>query len=382
MTKKDYYQILEVDKNASADEIKKAYRKKAMKYHPDKNPGNKEAEKKFKEAAEAYEILKDSEKRKLYDSHGHAAFQQGGGFERGSGQGFGGFSDFSDIFSHFSDIFGGDDESSGRYKKKSMSSRGSDLRYNLEISLKEAHEGKQETIKFESLIKCDSCSGIGSADNSHPSTCKTCNGVGKVRMQQGFFIVEKTCHNCGGSGQIITNPCNKCSGSGKIKKNRNLIVKIPAGVDDGSRIRIAGEGEAGTRGGQAGDLYVFITIKQDNFFQRKDADLYCEATVKMTTASIGGTIEVPSIDGTKVIVKIPPGTQNDTVFRLKSKGITILNSGGRRGDIYVKIKVEIPVNLGKEERDLLERLDNIIGDQEKHNPNSQGFFKKVANFFK
>lgn len=375
MSKRDYYEILGVGKKASSDEIKKAYRKLAMQYHPDRNPGNKEAEGKFKEATEAYEILKDDQKRAAYDSYGHQAFGQGG---HGGGQGFEGF-DFNDIFSNFSDIFG--DFGGGRQKqKRSAAQRGSDVRYNLEISLSEAFKGVTEKISFTIPQVCDVCHGSGGANNEKATDCPTCHGSGKIRAQQGFFIVERTCTTCHGSGSVIKNPCKKCSGQGRVNKEKTLSVKIPAGVEEGNRIRLAGEGEAGSRGGQSGDLYVYISIRRHEFFTRKGDDIHFEMPLKFTTAALGGSIEIPTIDGTKASLKIPEGAQSGDVFRLKSKGMSVINSGGRRGDMYVKINIETPVKLSAKERELLTQLDKLMVEKEK-NPKSESFFKKMSGFF-
>lgn len=376
MSKRDYYEILGITKSASGDEIKKSYRKLAMKYHPDRNPGNKEAEDKFKEATEAYEVLKDEQKRSAYDNYGHQAFGQQGGFGN-QGGGFEGF-DFNDIFSNFSDIFG--DFGGSRNSKRSSSQRGSDVRYNLEISLEEAFRGISEKIKFTIPSSCDSCHGSGSEDNSKPTQCNTCKGSGKVRVQQGFFIVERTCTTCSGTGQIIKNPCKKCNGSGRVNREKNLSVKIPAGIEDGNRIRLAGEGEAGIRGGTSGDLYVYISIRKNEFFTRKSDDIYFDIPLKFTTAALGGNIEIPTIDGNKANLKIPEGCQNGDVLRLKSKGMSIINSGGRRGDMYVKVNIETPVKLSVREKELLQELDSLMKDKNT-NPKSEGFFKKVSQFF-
>jgi molecular chaperone DnaJ len=381
MSKRDYYEVLGVSKGASADEIKKSYRKLAMQYHPDRNPGNKEAETKFKEATEAYEVLKDDQKRAGYDRFGHQDPNQGFGGGRGqSGGGFDGF-DFNDIFSNFGDIFG-DGSGRGRSQKKSSAQRGSDVRYNLEISLEEAFKGCAEEIKFTIPSKCDSCNGSGSSDNSRPTTCSTCKGAGAIRVQQGFFIVEKTCHTCGGAGEMVKNPCKKCSGQGRANKERKLSAKIPAGVEEGNRIRFSGEGEAGLRGGLAGDLFVYVSIRKHQFFTRKDSDIYFEMPLRVTTASLGGSVEIPTIDGTKVSLQIPEGSQSGDTLRLKSKGMSVINSGGRRGDMYVKINIEVPVKLSAEEKDLLQKLDKIMQNKVPSNPKSESFFKKVGDFFK
>ncbi len=374
MSKRDYYEILGVTKNASADEIKKSYRKLAMQYHPDRNPGNKEAESKFKEATEAYEVLKDEQKRSAYDQFGHQAFGQGGGHGGGQSHGFEGF-DFNDIFSNFSDIFG--DGGSRQSKKRSASQRGSDIRYNLEISLEEAFRGVTEKISFTIPTTCEACHGKGGEKSD---TCGTCHGAGKIRAQQGFFIVERTCTTCGGTGQIIKNPCKICRGEGRVNKDRTLSVKIPAGVEEGNRIRLAGEGEAGSRGGPAGDLYVYISIRKHQFFTRKGDDIHFEVPLKFTTAALGGAIEIPTIDGTKAKLQITEGAQNGDSFRLKSKGMSVINSGGRRGDMYVKINIETPVKLSSEERELLTKLD-VLMKNKASNPKSDNFFKKVGDFF-
>jgi molecular chaperone DnaJ len=376
MSKRDYYEILGISKGSSSEEIKKAYRKLAMQYHPDRNPGNKEAEAKFKEATEAYEVLKDEDKRSAYDRYGHQA--QGHG-QSSQGQGFDGF-DFNDIFGNFTDIFG---EMGGKRqsKKKSASEQGSDIRYNLEISLEEAFKGTTEKISFNIACACESCNSTGSSDGSKTQDCQTCHGSGRIRAQQGFFIVERTCTVCNGSGQVIKNPCKKCNGQGRVNKERSLSVKIPAGVEEGNKIRLSGEGEAGVRGGQAGDLYVYISIRKHEFFTRKNEDIYFEIPLRFTTAALGGAIEIPTIDGSKAKLQIPAGAQNHDQFRLKSKGMSILNSGGRRGDMYVKINIETPVKLSSDERELLEKLDRLLQDKT-NNPKSESFFKKMGEFFK
>ncbi len=375
MSKRDYYEVLGLSKGASADEIKKSYRKLAMQFHPDRNPGNKEAELKFKEATEAYEVLKDDEKRAGYDRFGHQAAQ--GGFGGGSDGGFDGF-DFNDIFSNFGDIFGNGNQRQG--KKRSSSQRGSDIRYNLEISLEEAFGGTNQQISFSIPSTCSSCNGSGSADNSSPVNCSTCGGAGKVRAQQGFFIVEQTCHTCQGGGQIIKNPCKTCRGQGRSNKSKTLSVKIPAGVDDGSRIRLSGEGEAGVRGGAAGDLYVYISIRTHQFFVRKDADINFEMPLRFTTAALGGSVEIPTIDGTKTKLQIPEGTQNGDRLRLKGKGMSVINSGGRRGDMYVRINIETPIKLSSDERELLQKLDSAM-EHKSSSPKSESFFKKISEMF-
>lgn len=376
MSKRDYYEVLGVAKSASGDEIKKSYRKLAMKYHPDRNQGDKEAEGKFKEATEAYEVLKDEQKRAAYDNYGHEGMQ--GGFGGGGQGGFDGF-DFGDIFGNFSDIFG--DFGRGGGRKQSAAQRGSDVRYNVEVSLKEAFEGTTREVSFKIATICDACDGSGAEGDEKPVTCPNCQGTGKVRAQQGFFIVERTCGNCGGTGQVIKNKCKKCHGEGRIEKSKKLSIKIPAGVDEGSRIRLAGEGEAGQRGGGAGDLYVFVSVKRHDIFVREGNDIMAEVPLKFTTAALGGTIEVPIIDGSKASLKIPEGTQSGQSFRLKSKGMAILNGGGRRGDMFVKVTIETPVKLSGEEKELLQKLDKLMKGR-KNNPKSEGFFKKAADFFK
>jgi molecular chaperone DnaJ len=381
MSKKDYYQVLGVAKNASADEIKKSYRKLAMQFHPDRNPGNKEAEAKFKEATEAYEVLKDEQKKAAYDQFGHQAFEQGGnGRSGGHGGGSEGF-DFNDIFSNFSDIFGDFGGGGSRQtKKRSSAVRGSDIRYNLEISLEEAFRGVAEKISFSIPSTCQSCNGAGSQSGEKPAECGTCKGKGKIRAQQGFFIVERTCTTCGGVGEIIKNPCKTCGGEGRVNKDKTLSVKIPAGVEEGNRIRLTGEGEAGSRGGPAGDLYVYISIRKHQFFTRKDENIHVEIPLKFTTAALGGSIEIPTIDGSKAKLQIPEGSQNHDKFRLKSKGMSVMNSGGRRGDMYVKINIETPVKLSSEERELLTKLDKLMTNKES-NPKSESFFKKMGDLF-
>ncbi len=376
MSKRDYYEILGVGKKASDDEIKKAYRKLAMQHHPDRNPGNPEAEKKFKEATEAYEVLKDAQKRAGYDTYGHEAGQGGfGGGRGGQGQGndFSGF-DFNDIFSNFSDIFG-EMGGSRQGKKKSSAIRGSDVRYNIEITLSEAFSGVTKNISFSIPSQCGTCNGLGSENGDKPSDCNTCQGSGKVRMQQGFFIVERTCGTCNGSGQIIKNPCKTCRGEGRVNKEKKLAVKIPAGVDDGNKIRLSGEGEAGSRGGPAGDLYVFVSIKKHGFFNRDGDDIYCEIPIKFTTAALGGSLEVPIIDDSKAKLQIPEGTQTGQQFRLKGKGMTVLSSGGRRGDMFIKVFIAVPKKLSAEEKSLLVKLDDLVGDKA-DDSKADNFFKK------
>jgi len=366
MADKDFYEILGVQKNASDDEIKKSYRKLAMKYHPDRNKDDKESERKFKEVSAAYEILKDSEKRSAYDQYGHDAFRQGGG-----GQGFGDFGGgFSDIFEEF---FGG---GFGGQSRQRGPQRGNDLRYNMSVSLQEAYSGKKSQIRIPSYEGCDLCSATGSADKSGPSTCSTCGGQGKVRSTQGFFSIERPCPTCGGEGSSIKNPCLKCSGTGQVKKQKTISVTIPAGVDTGTRIRISGEGEPGQRGAGNGDLYIFVEVQKDKLFEREEENIFCQIPISITTAILGGDVEVPTIEGKKARLNIPPGTQSETQFRLKGKGMSILRQT-RRGDMYVEANVEIPVNLNSKQKAILQEFEKEGGTSKKHSPKSQSFFSKL-----
>ena len=368
MADKDFYEILGVQKNASDDEIKKAYRKKAMKHHPDRNKDDKKAERKFKEAAAAYEVLKDSEKRSAYDQYGHDAFRQGG---MGGGQGFGDFGGgFSDIFEEF---FGG---GFGGQSRQRGPQRGNDLRYNMSISLQEAYTGKKSQIRIPSYEGCDLCSATGSADKTGPSTCSTCGGQGKVRSTQGFFSIERPCPTCGGEGSSIKNPCLKCSGTGQVKKQKTISVTIPAGVDTGTRIRISGEGEPGQRGAGNGDLYIFVEVQKDKLFEREEENIFCQIPISITTAILGGDVEVPTIEGKKARLNIPSGTQSETQFRLKGKGMSILRQT-RRGDMYVEANVEIPVNLNSKQKAILQEFEKEGGTSKKHSPKSQSFFSKL-----
>ena len=368
MADKDFYEILGVQRNASDDEIKKAYRKKAMKHHPDRNKDDKKAERKFKEAAAAYEVLKDSEKRSAYDQYGHDAFRQGG---MGGGQGFGDFGGgFSDIFEEF---FGG---GFGGQSRQRGPQRGNDLRYNMSISLQEAYSGKKSQIRIPSYESCDLCAGTGSADKTGPSTCSTCGGQGKVRSTQGFFSIERPCPTCGGEGSSIKNPCLKCSGTGQVKKQKTISVTIPAGVDTGTRIRISGEGEPGQRGAGNGDLYIFVEVQKDKLFEREEENIFCQIPISITTAILGGDVEVPTIEGKKARLNIPSGTQSETQFRLKGKGMSILRQT-RRGDMYVEANVEIPVNLNSKQKAILQEFEKEGGTSKKHSPKSQSFFSKL-----
>ncbi|MGV6801063.1 MAG: molecular chaperone DnaJ [bacterium] len=371
----DYYETLGVARDADAKTIKVAFRKLAMKYHPDQNQGDVEAEKKFKEIGEAYEVLCDDQKRAAYDQYGHAAFQNGGrgpgGF--GGGQGFssGAFSDiFDDIFG---DFMGG-----GRGGQRRNPGRGADLKHEITITLSEAYLGKKATLNVPSSEACEKCEGSGANPGSSPSACTTCNGVGRVRAQQGFFTVERTCPACNGQGRVITDPCSDCGGQGRVRKNRTLQVDIPAGVEDGTRIRLSGEGEAGVRGGPFGDLYLFISVAEHELFERDGPNLYCAATVPMTTAALGGDIEVPTIDGGRVKLKIPPGAQTGKRFRLRSKGMSQLQRKDF-GDLYVELQVETPVDLTPRQKELLQEFCAEGGDE--RCPESKGFFDKAKKFW-
>lgn len=380
MSERDYYTILGVSKNATPDEIKKAYRKLAVKYHPDKNPGNKEAEESFKEAAHAYETLKDPDKKAAYDRYGHSASTGaggGGGFNNSGGFDFsGGFSNFSDIFE---EMFGGGGSSHGhRGSRKPYQQPGSDIRYNLELSLEEAFKGITKNLKFTTFVKCEHCHGTGSEGTSKPSPCPTCNGRGSMRYQQGFMTIERTCTTCNGAGSIMSDPCKKCAGSGRLKGEKNLDVNIPSGVDSESRIRISGEGEAGFKGGETGDLYIFITVKNHKIFRRVDSDLYITAPINILTATLGGSLEVPSIDGVMQSIKIPHGTQTGHQFRIRSKGMSMVRSKNR-GDLIVEVVVETPVSLSKKQKELLEEFNNDK-DSKTNNPKSFDFIKKIKEF--
>lgn len=374
---RDFYETLGVSKSAGDDELKKAYRKLAMQYHPDRNPGDDEAEQKFKEVSLAYEVLKDKQKRAAYDQYGHEAFQQGMSGGGGPGGGFHfdfGGGNFSDIFE---DLFG---EFTGqRRQRRQSNTRGADLRYNLSINLEQAFKGDPVTINIPASVECEKCDGSGSADGTKPEECPTCQGMGKVRMQQGFFTIERGCNTCGGTGSVIKDPCGNCSGSGRVQKEKKLSVNIPAGVADGTRIRLSGEGEAGLRGGEPGDLYIFVSILPHKIFAREGNDIHCKVPIKMTTAALGGSIEVPTLSGSRAKLTIPAGSQTGHQFRLKGKGMPVMNSGGRTGDMYIHAHVEVPVSLSKKQKDLLREFDEA--STKKSSPETEGFFQKVKDLF-
>lgn len=376
MAKRDYYEVLGASKGASAEDLKKAYRQKAKDYHPDRNADDPSAESKFKEVNEAYEVLKDADKKAAYDRYGHAAFEGGMGGSRGGQPGAGDFgSAFSDVFEDlFGDFMGGRGGGGGA---RSRAQRGSDLRYNLRVALEEAHKGVQKTINVPSSSACDVCRGSGAEGGAEPTTCPTCSGMGKVRAQQGFFTVERTCPTCSGMGQIIKNPCRACGGQGRVEKERALSVNIPAGVETGTRIRLAGEGEAGLRGGPSGDLYIFIEVKEHALFQRDGINLFCRVPVSMTTAAIGGEVEVPTIDGGRSRVKVPQGAQSGKQMRLRAKGMPALRGGGV-GDMMIELAVETPVNLTGRQKELLHEFEKL---SEENNPEGQSFFSKVKGFW-
>ena len=371
MAKQDFYETLGVSKSASSDELKRAYRKLAMQYHPDRNSGDKGSEQKFKDINEAYDILKDDQKRAAYDRFGHAAFEQGGGPGAGGfGFGAGGFADI------FEEMFG---EVMGGRRGQGGPSRGNDLRYNLEVSLEEAFRGKQTTIRVPTLVACDQCKGSGAEAGSKPITCPRCHDRGKLRMQQGFFTLEQTCAGCQGAGRVIDNPCKACGGQGRTRREKTLSVNIPAGVEDGIRMRLAGEGEVGVRGAAAGDLFVFISVTPHRIFQRDGGHIHCRVPLPMTTAALGGTIEVPTVDGGRTRVTVPAGTQSGHQFRLRSKGMTVLRSAAR-GDMFIEAVVETPVNLSKRQQELLREFEKE-GENRRTHPESEGFFARVKEFF-
>ncbi len=370
MARIDYYELLGVARDVDAAELKRAFRKKAMQYHPDRNPGDAEAEAKFKELNEAYEVLKDPDKRAAYDRYGHAAFDGPGGGAGGFGAGQGHGFDFSDIFEDIFGDFMGGQRGGGR--------RGGDLRYNLEITLEDAYFGKDVEITVPSMAPCDECGGEGTAPGTSPSTCTTCHGRGKIRAQQGFFTIERSCPVCNGAGMVIEDPCKKCQGRGQVHREKKLSVKIPAGIEDGTRIRLAGEGEPGMHGAPAGDLYIFISVAPHRMFRREGAHIHCRVPIPMTVAALGGPIEVPTLGSGKARIQIPAGTQTGRQIRLKGKGMPVLH-GHDHGDMYIEVVVETPVNLTKRQRELLREFGEESG--ERNNPESTGFFQRVKELW-
>lgn len=377
MAKRDYYDILGVPRTASEQDLKSAFRKLAKECHPDRNPGDTDAEQRFKDLNEAYEALKDPQKRAAYDRFGHAAFEQGGG--RGhSGFGPDFASSMSDIFDDLFGEFMGGRRGGGGQRRGSSRERGADLRYNMEITLEEAFSGKAAEIRVPTSIACDTCSGTGAKAGTKPVTCPTCGGMGKVRASQGFFTIERTCPTCIGRGEVIDDPCPACSGAGRVTRERTLQVNIPAGVEDGTKVRLVGDGEAGVRGGPPGDLYIFLSLKPHSFFQRDGADIFCRVPISMTTAALGGQIEVPTLDGTAGRVRIPEGTPSGKQFRLKGKGMPVLRSK-QVGDMYIQVDVETPKNLTRRQRELLEEFE--AESHKDTSPESAGFFARVKDFF-
>ncbi|MGC1502597.1 MAG: molecular chaperone DnaJ [Sulfitobacter sp.] len=376
MAKRDYYEVLGVAKGASADEIKKGFRTKAKELHPDRNSDNPNAEAQFKEANEAYDVLKAPDKKAAYDRYGHAAFE--GGMGGGGGRPGGGQGDFSSAFSDvFDDLFGDFMGQRGGGGGGRRAARGADLRYNLRITLEDAFAGMQKSINVPTSVQCDSCSGSGAEGGAEPTTCPTCSGMGKVRAQQGFFTVERTCPTCSGMGQIVKNPCKTCRGAGRTEKERSLSVNIPAGVETGTRIRLAGEGEAGMRGGPSGDLYIFIEVAEHDLFERDGPNLFCRVPVSMSTAALGGNIEVPTIDGGRGRVQIPSGSQSGRQMRLRGKGMPPLRGGGV-GDMIIELAVETPVNLTGRQKEILQEFQELSSE---NNPESSSFFSSVKSFW-
>ncbi len=374
MAKQDYYATLGVAKGADAEDLKKAYRKLAMKHHPDRNPGDAAAEATFKDVSEAYDILKDDQKRAAYDRFGHAAFENGGAGPQGFGGGGAGLGDIFDQM--FGEFMGGNGQGRRRGPRG-----GADVSTAVEIDLSEAFTGVRKQVRVPTRVVCEACTGTGSETKEKTSEpCTTCNGAGKVRAQQGFFIVERTCHTCGGAGRVIRNPCRICSGSGTVQRERTLQVAVPAGVEDGTRIRLTGEGEAGAPGGQPGDLYVHIGVHAHEIFQREGANILCHVPVRMTQAALGAEVEVPAVDGTKARVKIPPGTQTGAQFRLRGKGFSVLRSN-QRGDMFIQVSVETPQHLTARQRELLDEFENEAKSHSKGSPQAAGFFAKVKDFF-
>jgi molecular chaperone DnaJ len=372
MAKQDFYELLGVPRDANADIVKKAFRKLAMTCHPDRHPGDKAAEQRFKDINEAYDVLKDEQKRAAYDRYGHAAFENGG-MRGAGGADFGFATGFADIFD---EMFG---EFTGQRRGQQSATRGNDLRYNLEITLEDAFKGQQATVRVPTLVACESCSGSGAETGSKPVNCPTCQGHGRVRAQQGFFTIERTCPTCHGAGRVIENPCRVCSGQGRVRREKTLAVAIPAGVEDGTRIRLAGEGEAGMRGGAPGDLYIFLAVKPHRFFQRDGTDIHCRVPISMPTAALGGSLEVPAIDGSRAKLTVPAGSQSGRQFRLRGKGMSVLRSPAR-GDMYIEVVVETPVNLSKRQQELLREFEEAGGGKNT-SPETEGFFARVKEFF-
>jgi molecular chaperone DnaJ len=373
MSKRDYYEVLGVQRTATEVELKSSFRKLAMQYHPDRNPNDQTAEIKFKEINEAYQVLSDPQKRGAYDRFGHAAFQNGG---PGGGPGFG--NEFGDFMSDIFDTFFGDARQGAGRRGPGGRERGADLRYNLEITLEDAFNGRSASVTIPTSVTCEVCSGTGAKAGSKPRACPTCGGQGRVRAAQGFFSIERTCPNCHGRGEVIDDPCPNCSGAGRVTRERTLSVNIPAGVEDGTRIRIAGEGEAGMRGGPSGDLYIFLSVKPHPLFQRDGADLYCQVPISFVAAALGGEFVVPTIDGQDARVKVPEGTSSGKQFRLRQKGMSVLRSRDR-GDLYIQVAVETPQNLTRRQRELLQEFDRESSKDT--SPESSGFFARVRDFF-
>ncbi len=375
MAKQDYYELLQVSRSASEPELKKAYRKLAMDCHPDRNPGDAQAEARFKEISEAYEVLSSAEKRAAYDQYGHAAFENGGagGFD------FNFSSSFADVFDDLFGEFMGGGGRRGGGRGRGGAARGSDLRYNLEITLEDAHAGLKTEIEVPTSVTCEECSGSGAEKGSKPSNCGTCHGHGKVRAQSGFFTIERTCPTCQGAGQVIDDPCRACAGVGRTTREKTLAVNIPAGVEEGTRIRLTGEGEAGMRAGPPGDLYIFLTVAQHRLFRREAADIYCRVPISMISAALGGSVQVPTLGGGRANITIPPGTQGGKQFRLRGKGMPVLRGSGQ-GDLYIQIMVETPVKLTKRQKELLREFDKT-GNAAETSPESAGFFDKVKELW-
>ncbi len=371
MSKRCYYEVLGCEKNAPNTELKAAYRKLAMELHPDRNPGDHTSEIKFKELNEAYDVLKDEQKRAAYDRFGHAAFEQGNG--RGGGNPFDFTASFSDVFDDlFGDLMGG-----GRQRRRQ--NRGGDLRYNLQVTLEEAYRGRSAEIKVPSAVACDVCGGTGATPGTHAEQCPTCAGHGKVRASQGFFTIERTCPQCHGNGRVVKSPCKSCGGAGHVQKERTLAVEVPPGVEEGTRIRLSGEGQAGFNGGPPGDLYVFLSVAQHVIFQRDGHDLHCLVPVSFVTAALGGSMEIPTLDGGRAKITVPDGTQSGRQFRLRGKGMPVLRGGGMVGDLYVEVKVETPVKLSKKQKDMLREFEQASADGSQ--PECESFFAKVKDFW-